>query len=199
MEARAVNQHSTIKIFENLPEGVRAELIDGVIVSMASPADIHQDIAIELATQLRTYLRGKSCFARYEFDVQLNKNDPWNVVRPDIIVVCDRSKNSLNRIIGAPDMIIEVVSPSTIRRDRVEKLNLYKRAGVQEYWIVYPDEESGGPSVDQLVLRDGEYIHLAHEATERVSVHCLEDCVIDLQLVFPQTDQADNQAAPESE
>lgn len=128
----------------SLPEGQRAELIDGQLYDMAPPTYIHQKIIIELAATLRDYIRshGGSCdVIPAPFAINLTGNDKtW--VEPDISVICDKNKISDRGCEGAPDMIIEVVSPSTQSNDYGIKLFKYRNAGVREYWIVNPVTKS---------------------------------------------------------
>ena len=115
------------------------------------------------------------------FDVRLNADSYDNtVVQPDLLVVCDRSKLDGKNCIGAPDMIIEVLSPSTERRDRITKLQLYRKSGVREYWIVCPEKKT----VDTYILEDKKYYFDVYSENDIVPVHILEGCEIDLADVF---------------
>ena len=121
-----------------MPEGERAELIDGQIYYMAPPSRRHQTIAKELFSTINTYIKSKngSCEAFFApFAVFLNKDD-INYVEPDICVICDRDKLTDAGCSGAPDWIIEIVSPGSRRMDYYTKLFKYRTAGVREYWIV---------------------------------------------------------------
>lgn len=130
----------TIEDIYNLPDGERAELIDGRIYYMAPPGRVHQKIAGKLFTAISNYIntKGGSCepYAA-PFCVRLNKNDT-NYVEPDISVICDPGKLTDEGCEGAPDWIIEVVSPGSRRMDYSIKLFKYRSAGVREYWIVDP-------------------------------------------------------------
>ena len=123
-------------------DGKRYELIYGSVFAMAGAGRTHQRIVLELATQLKTALRGKRCQAFVApFDVRLPRagqaaNDATSVVQPDLLVYCDPSKHDERGGIGAPDFVIEVLSPGSGGHDHVRKLRLYEAAGVQEYWIV---------------------------------------------------------------
>ncbi|MCD8338146.1 MAG: Uma2 family endonuclease [Lachnospiraceae bacterium] len=128
----------------NLPENVRAELIDGKIYYMSAPSRIHQEILSNLFAEIKLHIRSKGGSCRVypaPFAVKLRK-DRENTVEPDISVICDRSKLTGKGCTGAPDWIIEIVSPSNPGHDYVRKLNLYADAGVREYWIIDPAEES---------------------------------------------------------
>lgn len=173
----------------NWPEDERVELIDGEPYMMApAPSPDHQSISWELVLQIGNYLKGKKCRAYHApFDVRLFEEDgdqPYNVdtvVQPDLLVVCDPSKLDGHGCKGAPDLIIEILSPSTRQHDRLTKLNLYQRAGVKEYWIVDPEEKT----VIVMTLEDGEhYAPTAYSANAVVPVGVLEDCKIDLKPVF---------------
>ena len=125
-----------------LPEGTRAELIDGRIYYMAPPTRRHQDITFSLSRKIADYIDSKqgSCKTYIApFAVFLNENDN-NYVEPDISVICDRDKLNDKGCAGAPDWIIEVVSPGSRRMDYFTKLFKYRTAGVREYWIVDPDK-----------------------------------------------------------
>ena len=125
-----------------LPEGERAELIDGHIYYMAPPNRKHQDIAGELFGTIREYIKSNRGACKpyiAPFAVFLNEDDK-NYVEPDISVVCDSDKLNDNGCVGAPDWIIEIVSPSSKRMDYFTKLFKYRTAGVREYWIVDPDK-----------------------------------------------------------
>jgi Uma2 family endonuclease len=133
-------KHHTTEDIYALPEGQRAELIDGQMYMMAPPNFRHQKIIMELSSVIHQYIKthGGNCeVIPAPFAVFLN-NDDRNYVEPDISVICD--KNKLNELgcSGAPDWLIEVVSPSTERMDYGIKLFKYRSAGVKEYWIVNP-------------------------------------------------------------
>ena len=130
----------TLEQYEALPENRRVEVFDGIAYDMASPSQIHQTILTELLVLLRNYIRGKggncSVFPA-PFDVKLN-DKPLTIVQPDLMIVCDKDKLDGKRCNGAPDFIIEIVSPGNPADDYIRKLYYYKNAGVREYWIVDP-------------------------------------------------------------
>lgn len=131
----------TINDIYALPEGERAELIDGKLYMMALPSRLHQELVGELFTVIRNHIgkNGGYCKAYIApFAVFLNENDK-NYVEPDISVICDINKLNDKGCQGAPDWIIEIVSPSSQRMDYQIKLFKYRTAGVKEYWIVNPD------------------------------------------------------------
>ncbi len=172
-------------------EDERIEIINGEAVMMApSPATDHQLISGELFGQIHSYLKGKKCkVISAPFDVRLfeqdgdGPEDVDTVVVPDITVVCDPDKLDKHGCKGAPDMVVEILSPSTQRHDRLTKFNLYQRAGVREYWIVDPANRA----VQSFVLEDGRYsVKEFGTAGDKLRVNVLEDCVIDLSEVFPE-------------
>ena len=126
-----------------LPDGERAELIDGKIYYMAPPSRTHQRIVLSLSRKIADYIESKNgeCEVNIApFAVFLNKDD-INYVEPDISVVCNSSKLDDKGCHGAPDWVIEVVSPGNKPMDYFTKLFKYRTAGVREYWIVDPTKE----------------------------------------------------------
>lgn len=133
--------YTTKDIYE-LPEGQRAELIDGTIYDMAPPSRLHQKISTRLASIIDRYIsdnNGKCEVYAAPFAVFLNEDDK-NYVEPDVSVICDPNKLDDKGCNGAPDWIIEIVSPSSQRMDYMTKLFKYRTAGVREYWIVDPTQ-----------------------------------------------------------
>lgn len=131
-------QEYTVQDILDLPEGERAELIDGEIFFMASPTTTHQAIVGWIYTEIRHYISEKNGKCRVfisPFAVFL-KNDDKNYVEPDVCVICDREKLDNQGCHGAPDWIVEVVSSSSRRMDYYKKLSAYQEAGVREYWLV---------------------------------------------------------------
>ncbi len=172
-------------------ENERAEIIDGEVFLMAPPSSTHQEISMEIARQLANFLEGKQCKVYpAPFGVRLFEKDgeaPEDVdtmVEPDISVVCDKSKIDQHGCKGAPDLVIEILSPSTRRHDRLVKLGLYQRAGVREYWIVDPEYKS----VQVFTLDGGNslQIHEDYGREDVARVNVLEGCFIDLGKVFPE-------------
>lgn len=130
--------YHTIEDIYALPDGQRAELIDGLIYDMAPPSTKHQRLLNYINTEINLYIRKKSGECEVfpaPFAVFLNK-DHANYVEPDISVICDKDKITDKGCKGAPDWIIEIVSPSSKRMDYYIKLFQYRSAGVLEYWIV---------------------------------------------------------------
>ena len=130
----------TLEQYEALPEEKRVEVFDGIIYDMASPSQTHQSISMQLSTIINNKLlrkKGGCSIFSAPFDVKLSDN-PLIIVQPDIMVVCDKDKLDERRCNGAPDFIIEIVSPGNPSDDYIRKLYYYKNYGVREYWIVDP-------------------------------------------------------------
>jgi Uma2 family endonuclease len=168
----------------------RWEIIDGVAYAMSpAPSTAHQRILRNLASQINAYLQGKPCELFWApFDVRLadNKQQSDNytetVVQPDIVVICDPDKIDKRGCNGAPDIVIEITSPSTGKNDLTIKFDLYQRHGVKEYWIVLPEEKT----VMIFKLQDtGKYDQPTNfGGTDTFNVSLLGDHLIDLAEVF---------------
>ena len=172
----------TYRDYENRSDDERFEIIDGVIYMMALPSRVHQEISMELSRQLGNFLRGKPCKAlAAPFGVRLNAAARDNtVVEPDLLIVCEKSKLDGKSCVGAPDMVVEILSPSTAGKDRVLKFNKYLQAGVREYWIIDPDSNT----LAVYVLKNGEYFATAYGDEDTVPVHVLDGCMVDMKAVF---------------
>ena len=130
----------TIEDYRALPEEQRVELIDGYFYDMAAPTTFHQLMAGEVYRQIANYIidqEGACTPFISPIDVQLD-NDEKTMIQPDVIIVCKPDQIVRRNIMGAPDFVLEVISPGTKRRDHVVKLFKYEQAGVREYWIVDP-------------------------------------------------------------
>lgn len=130
----------TAEDYWNLPEGKRAELINGKFYDMAPPSRIHQKLVLSLSRKIADYIdaqNGECEVYIAPFAVNLQADDK-TYVEPDISIICDKSKLDERGCKGSPDFIIEVVSPSSRRMDYSTKNFLYLEAGVREYWIVDP-------------------------------------------------------------
>ncbi len=130
----------SLEEYEALPEEIRAEVFEGQIYYMASPSQQHQTILTELLVTIRNYLRKKGGDCQVfpaPFDVKLSVR-PLTIVQPDLMIVCNKEQLDGKRCNGAPDFIIEIVSPGNPEDDYIRKLYYYKNAGVREYWIVDP-------------------------------------------------------------
>lgn len=165
----------TIEDIYALPEGTRAELIDGRIYDMAPPSRIHQAISMRLSSTIYQYIRqhaGDCMVYTAPFAVFLNE-DNSTYVEPDISVICDRNKLNDKGCSGAPDWIIEIVSPASRRMDYSIKLFKYRSAGVREYWII--DPEKNRITVYNLSEDD---IH-EYSLTDHIPVQIYPDFIID--------------------
>ncbi len=128
----------TIEDYLALPEERRVELIDGVFYDMSAPRTDHQLVAGQIYAMLLAYIsqqKGNCVPFIAPSDVQLDRDDK-TIVQPDVFIVCDRSRILGSRIYGAPDFVVEILSPSTSKKDRYIKTKKYKYAGVREYWLV---------------------------------------------------------------
>lgn len=167
----------------------RIEVINGEVFLMAPPSRIHQKICMELSRQLANFLEGKQCeIYPAPFEVRLFEQggdcpkDVDTVVEPDISIICDKRKLDTYGCKGAPDLVMEVLSPSTQRHDQLVKLNLYQQAGVREYWIVDPENR-----IARVMLLTSSHTFKTHEVYRRgdiAKVSVLEGCYIELNKVF---------------
>lgn len=135
--------HYTVQDIRAMPDEIRVELIDGVIYDMTAPRLIHQDILLELAYAFRKCIEESNSTRKVRIaplDVRLFQDDK-NMFQPDILITCDESKDTENYYDGAPEMTIEILSPSTRGKDFIIKSPSYERAGVREYWIVDPKDK----------------------------------------------------------
>jgi Uma2 family endonuclease len=165
-------------------EGERYELFDGRAFMMASPTRLHQEISGAIFNKLYNFLEGKRCNVYYApFGVRLfpkkDKSDD-TYFEPDIVVVCDPSKLDDWGCNGAPDLVVEILSPSTVKHDLLYKFNKYLEAGVREYWIVDPDEKT----VSVYVLEGGRFVFYEYEWETAVQASALPGFTLELKSVF---------------
>jgi Uma2 family endonuclease len=142
MDAKELGYY-TIDYIDNLPEGERAELINGQIYNMATPSRGHQAISVAVTNQIYNHIKAKKGLCEVyhaPFAVFLH-NDDCTYLEPDISVICDPSKLDDKGCHGAPDLIVEIVSPSSVGHDYLLKYVLYEKAGVREYWVVNPQSK----------------------------------------------------------
>jgi len=180
------------------PDHPRYELIEGEAIKMEAPSQAHQGMLVELVTQFRTFLRGKKCKVyAAPFDVRLNHKTLDNtVVQPDLLVVCDMDKLNGKHCLGAPDMVLEILSPSTTRKDQFVKFHIYQKAGVKEFWILDPLRRT----TIVYVLQNNVYTAMHYSDVETIPVHVLEGCEINLAEVFaeaPPLEEPDRVFPPE--
>ncbi len=168
------------------------ELIKGKVFKMSpAPSRKHQSVAWNLTVQIGNYFKEKGCQAFFApFDVKLvdhRKSTPneqiFTVVQPDVFVVCDESKLNDQGCTGAPDWIIEIISPSTRKRDLETKYALYAESGVREYWVIQPNDDT----VTVFILDDsgGRYQFKGlYPAEAEVSVQIFPDLTVNMRAVF---------------
>jgi Uma2 family endonuclease len=184
------NRGFTYKDYIQWEDDQRWELIDGVAYNMTpAPSPRHQEISAELMRQLTNFFLDKQCKVyAAPFDVRFPENKEADeniktVVQPDISVVCDLKKVDKKGCRGAPDLIIEIISPFTARKDLKEKLFLYERAGVKEYWIVEPvDRILMQYKLENNIRRYGRAVIFSDE--DKITAAIFPDLEIDLSLVF---------------
>ena len=172
----------------------RRELFDGIAKIMAAPSFIHGEISGTIFGKIWSFInkrKGKCKIIHAPIDVRLPKNGEiaddkiYTVVQPDVCVVCDPSKIDHKGIIGAPDLIVEVQSPSTSRHDLKTKFDLYEASGVNEYWVVYP---KSGLTVF-LLQENGKYdagttYDIVYTPDAKVPVHSVKGLEIKLKELF---------------
>lgn len=157
-------------------------MIDGIPYAMATPTRKHQKISMKLSLAFGNYLEGKDCEVyATPFSVRLNAEAADDTVTiPDLAVVCDSSKLDEKGCNGAPDLVVEILSPSTAKVDMVIKLNKYLEAGVREYWIVNPETDS----LQAFILKDGNYVAKGYADRAIIPVHIFPDFQIELEKIF---------------
>jgi len=169
----------TIEDCEKLPEDILVELIDGVMYIITSPTLLHQELVGEFYIRLKEYIKknGGQCRTMVSpVDVHIDKEDNKTLVKPDVFVVCKRDKFTRRWIEGSPDLVIEVLSPSTKRKDMAIKLKKYIETGVREYWLVDPDQR-------KIMVYDLENYDfpIMYTFEDKVHVGIFDgDCIIDM-------------------
>lgn len=165
----------TLEEYELLPEDKRIEIFEGIIYDMASPSQIHQALSMQLSTIINNYIlqkKGTCSIFNAPFDVKLS-DKPLTIVQPDIMIICDKNKLDGKRCNGAPDFIIEIVSPSNASDDYIRKLYYYKNYGVREYWIVDPNRKT--ITVNYF---EGNIISVPYSFNSTIKVNIYEDLLI---------------------
>lgn len=168
----------------------RWELIQGIPYNMTpAPSAEHQNVISNLHGEFYHYLKGKACKSFVApFDVRLFAEDKTdeeiiNYVQPDISIICDKNKIDNRGCVGAPDLVVEVLSPSTAKKDRSEKLRLYIAAGVKEYWIIDPFNQAL-EVYNQEEKQTTNIVARVYSKEDVVKVGIFEDCEIELRSVF---------------
>ena len=173
-------------------DDVRRELIEGFVMLMPAPRDIHVEVSHKISWYLEAFImknNGRCKVRPAPFDVRFPKNGEtannkiYTVVQPDISVICDLSKLDEDGCLGAPDMVVEVLSPSTAKKDWNEKFFLYEKHGVKEYWLVHPKDKA----ITVFLLQDdGKYdAGKLYERKGTIPVHIFDEYSIDLDAIFP--------------
>jgi len=186
-----LNKRYTYADYLTWIDDVRRELIEGFIKMLPAPRRVHAEVSFNISGNLWAILKknnGRCKVFPAPFDVRLPKNGEtdndkiYTVVQPDICVVCDPSKLDDDGCLGAPDMIVEILSPSTGKKDLTEKFTLYEKSGVREYWVVYPKDEA----VHVFLLQnDGKYdVGHVYERNGKIPVHVFDGYLLDLQDIF---------------
>lgn len=177
------NKKYSYEDLEKLPEDERYEIIEGNLFIMESPHGRHQLLLGELYRQISNYLQDKKCTVFLSpFDVALSKskkkNEIFNVVQPDLMILCDMDKYEGPKIFGAPDFVIEIASPFNRTHDYLRKFNLYQKYGVKEYWIV----DYQGNSISAYILnKNGVYeLPRVYHLEEDIKVNTLKGLTISL-------------------
>lgn len=167
----------------------RVELIKGKVFEMSpAPRTYHQEISINLAAEIRFFLKKKNCkvfAAPYDVRLPNNPNDPndkiYTVIQPDICVICDLNKIDELGCKGAPDLIVEILSPSSVKNDLENKFELYQENGVCEYWIIYPGENI----IEVFDLYDDKYeLRGKYFRFNTITSKVLPDFTVDLKDIF---------------
>ncbi|MDW8294539.1 MAG: Uma2 family endonuclease [Aquificaceae bacterium] len=167
------------EFFKAYPEERRLELIDGEVYEMPAPSFVHQEVLFRLAISIRAYIRSKGSGISViaPIDVVLSED---TVLQPDIVYLSELSKVK-DKIYGVPDLVVEVVSPSTLKRDLVDKMKIYEAHGVREYWLVFPSEKT----LMVYALKGTSYELFSYATEEgKVSSKVLEGFEIDLKEIF---------------
>ena len=186
MTTRGQRTRATYEDYLNTPDEVRYELLDGELVRHLSPPIVHQRTLMDLAVPIYTFVEHHALgdvFMR-PLDVVLWEDGEADVVEPDILFVSAARAAIITEanVQGAPDLVVEILSPSTESTDRGYKRELYARHGVREYWLVDPDART----VEVLLLGDGEFETAGtYEPGQALASPTLEGLTIDLNEVFP--------------
>jgi Uma2 family endonuclease len=167
-----------------LAEGERYELIDGVAYAMSAPGMYHQSILMELAAKFYNFLDGKPCKVYpAPLDVRLfyeaDESDD-TVVQPDLTVICDEKKRGPEGCRGAPDLVVEILSPSNTAIEMARKFDLYRAAGVREYWVVSTEPKT----LVTYCFREGEIITRAFGSADTAAAGIFPGLAIPLEPVF---------------
>lgn len=179
MDAPLVSPKASWTDYQSWDDDRRWEIIDGHPYAMTAPRVSHQMVCGELHALLHAHFKGRNCRVFLSpIDVRLSEHD---VVQPDLVIVCDRSQILDTHIEGPPALVVEILSPTTQRHDRVRKLHLYARFGVTEYWILQPY-----PALAEVLSLDGAGYRIAGAYTDsdRLVSRLFPELTLDLSDVF---------------
>jgi Uma2 family endonuclease len=179
MEALRRDESYNYADYRTWDDDTRWELIDGVAYAMSAPSTVHQRVLSRFHGQLFQLLSGNPCEVfPAPFDVRLNADEEDDtVVQPDLSVICDKTKIDDKGCRGAPDLIIEIVSPSTSGYDKVLKYNKYRNAGVKEYWIADPSDKT-------VLVSNFKQASVYYGESDKIPLRLLPEGFIDLAGVF---------------
>jgi Uma2 family endonuclease len=171
---------------KDFPEDARRELEEGYAIRIEAPTFLHQEVSSNLHFLFREYLNGKPCNVYYApLDVRLFYEDDDRddtVYQPDLLILCDKRKRGDKAILGAPDLVVEITSASTSKRDRWTKKYNYRKAGVREYWVV--DTQSA--LVEQYVFAmPDQSLDAAYDITETIPVYIFPGFQIAVKDILP--------------
>ncbi len=172
----------TYKDYLELNDNKRYEVINGRLYEMPAPHFEHQVISKYLFLKLNTFVEHKSLgvIIYSPFDVILSED---TVVQPDIVFISKENLRNVKegRLYGSPDLVVEIVSPTSYYRDRYEKFRIYEEAGIKEYWIVYPGEKA----IEVWVLKEGKYeLHSIASGKGKVKSEVLKGFEVDVEGIF---------------
>lgn len=187
-------QQMTYREYSKTKEGELYEVLDGYVLTMGSPSRDQHHISMQLSIEFGSYLRGKKfeVFAAptdvflFEDIKEWDDDKVKNWVIPDLSIVCDPDKLDKKGVVGAPNLIIEITSPSTAKVDYLQKRSSYQKAGVKEYWIIDPSYQK----VDVYVLEDGVYNRSeVYFREDSIKVSILDNLSIKLENIFPEREE----------
>jgi len=185
MQLRQEREYYTYADYCEWNDGNRWELIDGEAYLMAAPGVNHQRLLGRIFRKFADYLDDKECEVFIApFDIRLNPDKADDtVVQPDLVVICDPEKLIDGKACkGSPDLVIEILSPSTSKHDLTVKFNKYRQAGVKELWYVYPSPDIQITKVYK--WSNGEYLAYAYSSEDEITVGILPELTIDMKDIF---------------
>jgi Uma2 family endonuclease len=187
----AHDRRYTYADYKKWDDDIRREIIGGRVYMMSAPTAAHQSISVSLSAQFYNYLVGKTCRVyAAPFDVRLfapcsgeDDESDRDIVQPDISIICDEAKRHKEGCAGAPDLVVEILSPSNRSHDMLLKFNKYLDAGVREYWVIDPDDKV--LQVHTLIQNGGERSYATAVYGEgKIKVGIFDNCYINLDEVF---------------